>query len=317
MVKVIVRPMREEDLDEADRIMRLAFGTFVGMPEPLKFNGDTDLVHTRYWADPRAALAAEVDGKIVGSNFALDWGSMGILGPLTVHPEYWDKGIARLLLDQTMKIFEMWGTKHIGLFTFAQSSKHVYLYQKYGFWPRYLTAIMSKEVGKFLRDTSVDVIYYSKLNSDKQKKDVVQKCAQLTGLILEGLDLKKEINSVENQKLGETIILKEDGTIEAMAICHFGPNTEAGSGTCYIKFGAVKPGSNCAKLFDSLLHACEQYADSQNAARLVGGVNTGRHNAYRRMIELGFRTDMQGIAMHRPNELGYNREGVYLIDDWR
>jgi hypothetical protein len=35
------------------------------------------------------------------------------------------------------------------------------------------------------------------------------------------------------------------------------------------------------------------------------------------MIELGFRTDMQGVAMHRPNELGYNREEVYLIDDWR
>jgi GNAT superfamily N-acetyltransferase len=303
MVKAVVRPMREEDLDETDRIMRLAFGTFLG--------------HTRYWADPRAALVAEVDGKIVGSNFALDWGSMGILGPLTVHPEYWDKGVARLLLDHTMKIFEMWGTKHIGLFTFAQSSKHVHLYQKYGFWPRYLTAIMSKEVVKFPRDTSVDVIYYSKLNSDRQKKDIVQKCAQLTDLILEEMDLKKEINSVENQKLGETILLEEDGAIEAMALCHCGPNTEAGSGTCYIKFGAVKPDSNSARMFDNLLDACEQYAHLQNAVRLVGGVNSGRHNAYRRMIKLGFRTDIQGVAMHRPNEMGYNREEVYVIDDWR
>lgn len=317
MIKIIVRPMREEDLDEADGIMRMAFGTFLGMPESLKFMGDADFVRTRYRADPPAALSAEIDGKIVGSNFALDWGSIGIFGPLTVHPEYWDKGIARLLLDHTMKIFEMWGTKHIGLFTFAQSSKHVHLYQKYGFWPTYLTAIMSKEVGKLLRNISGDVIYYSKLDSDTQKKEFVQKCTQLTGSILEGLDLKKEINSVENQKLGETIVLKEDGAIKAMAICHVGPNTEAGSGTCYIKFGAVKPGSNSAKTFDSLLNACEQYARLQNAVRLVGGVNTGRHNAYRRMIELGFRTDMQGVAMQRPNELGYNRAEVYLIDDWR
>jgi hypothetical protein len=102
-----------------------------------------------------------------------------------------------------------------------------------------------------------------------------------------------------------------------MAICHVGPNTEAGSGACYIKFGAVKPGPNSAKMFENLLHACEQYAHLQNAVRLVGGVNTGRHNAYRRMIELGFRTDMQGVAMQRPNELGYNRAEVYLIDDWR
>jgi GNAT superfamily N-acetyltransferase len=317
MVEVIVRPMQEEDLDEADRIMRLAFGTFLGMPEPLKFNGDADVVHTRYWADPPAALAAEIDGKIVGSNFALDWGSMGIFGPLTIHPEYWNKGVARLLLDHTMKIFELWGTKHIGLFTFAQSSKHVHLYQRYGFWPRYLTAIMSKEVGKLLGNESVDVIYYSKLNSDKHKQDLLQKCAQLTGLIMEGLDLKKEIDSVENQKLGDTILLEEDGAIEAFAVCHVGPNTEAGSGTCYIKFGAVKPGSDSAKIFDTLIHACEQYAHLQNAVRLVGGVNTGRHNGYKRMIELGFRTDIQGVAMQRPNETAYNREDVYLIDDWR
>src|SRR5688572_11790435 len=121
--KVLVRPMREDDLKEADRIVRLAFGTFLGMPDPIKFMGDADYVFTRYRVDPPAALTAEVDGKIAGSNFALDWGSVGIFGPLTVHPDYWDKGVARLLLDSTMKIFEEWGTKHLGLFTFAQSSK--------------------------------------------------------------------------------------------------------------------------------------------------------------------------------------------------
>lgn len=112
--------------------------------------------------------------------------------------------------------------------------------------------------------------------------------------------------TLENQKLGETIVLKEDDGIETIAICHVAPNTEAGSGTCYIKFSAVKPGSNSAKPFDSLLSAYEQYTHLQNALRFGGGVNTGRHNAYRRMIELGFRTDMQGVAMQRLNKPGYN-----------
>ena len=47
-----------------------------------------------------------------------------------------------------MNCFARWGTKHTGLFTFAQSQKHVGLYQKFGFWPRFLTAIMSKPVGR-------------------------------------------------------------------------------------------------------------------------------------------------------------------------
>lgn len=80
MGKVIVRPMRQGDLEEADRIVRLAFGTFLGMPDPMQFMGDADYARTRYNADPPAALTAEVDGRIVGSNFALDWGSVGCLG---------------------------------------------------------------------------------------------------------------------------------------------------------------------------------------------------------------------------------------------
>ena len=39
---VLVRPLREEDLPVADHIMRLAFGTFSGLPDPLTFMGDAD-----------------------------------------------------------------------------------------------------------------------------------------------------------------------------------------------------------------------------------------------------------------------------------
>ena len=52
-------------------------------------------------------------------------------------------------------------------------------------------------------------------------------------------------------------------------------------------------------------------------ARLVGGVNTARHEAYVQMLARGFHTDVQGVVMSRPNDAGYNRPGVYLIDDWR
>jgi hypothetical protein len=35
------------------------------------------------------------------------------------------------------------------------------------------------------------------------------------------------------------------------------------------------------------------------------------------MLARGFRTDMQGVVMTRPNVAGYNGSGVYLLDDWR
>ena len=49
----------------------------------------------------------------------------------------------------------------------------------------------------------------------------------------------------------------------------------------------------------------------------MAGVNSARHEAYRQMLARGFRTDVQGVTMHCPNEPGYSRLGTYLIDDWR
>jgi hypothetical protein len=48
--------MRERDLAEADRIVRLAFGTFMGLADPMSAFGDSDFAYTRFAAAPEAAL---------------------------------------------------------------------------------------------------------------------------------------------------------------------------------------------------------------------------------------------------------------------
>src|SRR5437870_4494594 len=92
---VSVRPLRDADLDRADQIFRLAFGTFLGVPHPKTFFGTADYVRTRFRADPQAAFAATVDGELAGSSFAANWGSVGFFGPLTVRPELWDQGVGK------------------------------------------------------------------------------------------------------------------------------------------------------------------------------------------------------------------------------
>jgi hypothetical protein len=53
----------------ADRIFRLAFGTFLGLADPMTFFGDADYVRTRLLADPSGALAAKTNsGELVGFN---------------------------------------------------------------------------------------------------------------------------------------------------------------------------------------------------------------------------------------------------------
>ena len=145
--EVIVRPVAESELAQADQIVRVAFGTFLGMHDPSAFMGDANYAFTRWKADPSAVLAAVLGGKLVGSCFATNWGSFGFFGPLTVAPEYWGRGIAQQLLGPTMEILRGWGVRHAGLYTFAHSPKHMALYQKFGFWPRDLVANVVKPVG--------------------------------------------------------------------------------------------------------------------------------------------------------------------------
>ena len=309
-----VRPLQENDLPHADRIFRLAFGTFLGLPDPTQFYASADYVRTRWLADPEGAFGAELNGEIVGSNFATNWGSIGFFGPLTVRPDLWDRGIAKRLLTPVMDTFSRWGTKHAGLFTFAQSSKHVGLYQKFGFWPRFLTAIMSKPVAQTAEAARWST--FSELPADG-REDGLKACKLLTNAVHEGLDVNREILAVDRQKLGETVLLWEEGELMGLAVCHCGPSTEAGNDTCYVKFGAVRPAKKAAENFEQLLRACEGLARRRNLPKLVAGVNMGRHRAYRKMLAAGFRTELQGVTMHRPNEVGYDRPTTYLTDDWR
>jgi len=223
-----------------------------------------------------------------------------------------------------MEMFKELKTKHIGIFTFSNSPKHVHLYQKYDFWPRFLTAVMSKPTkAEYTMEDGQEMISWTKY-SDMQKErpsEILDYCYSLTDSIYEGLDLKVEIQSVANQKLGDTILLTDNkrNKLLGLAVCHCGPKTEAGSNTCYVKFGSVTASEDRSESanFDELIKCCEHFAVTQGLSKLAAGVNLGNLAAYRKMISKGFRTEFQGVMMTKNNDPGYHIEDVYAIDDWR
>lgn len=306
-----VRPLREADLDRADDILRVAFGTFLGIPDLF---GTADYVRTRFAADPHAAFAATVDGELVGSNFAANWGSVGFFGPLTVRPDLWDQGVGKSLMEPIMACFESWANSHLGLFTFSHSPKHLELYRRYGFWPRFLTAVMRKQVAA--PGWVPNRVTYAELSAADQA-DYLSACRSLTDSVYEGLDLQREIVAVHAQGLGDTVLLPGESGLDGLAVCHCGPGSEAGTDVCLVKFGAVRPGGQAGDRFERLLDACEQLAAERGLSQIEAGMNLARPDAYQRMVARGFRTGLQGVTMHRPNEPGYSHSDAYVIDDWR
>ena len=107
-------------------------------------------------------------------------------------------------------------------------------------------------VGHDENKTSLQWSKYSELRTAEDRRDCLNSCHSLTDLIYDGLDVQFEIKSVNTQNLGDTVLLWQNGNdmnnveqrLIGFAVCHCGAGTKAGSGACYIKFGAVLPDDN-------------------------------------------------------------------------
>lgn len=314
---ITVGALKESELKEADRIFRVAFGTFIGLPNPAEFMGDRNLLISRWYGPHVKTLAARDNGRLIGSNQITRWGSFAFFGPLTVLPEYWDRGIAQRLLDATIKFLDKQGLKRTALFTFSNSTKHVGLYQKFGYWPDYLTALMTRapQAAEPAGDASPNFVCLTALKRN-EREAAIAASAKLTNAISRGLDLTNELRTLLKQKSGEAILIYTRKTLDGFAVCLHGAGSEGGTKICYIKFAAARGGPGAGERFDRLLDGCEAFALSRNAS-LEAGMNLAREDAYRRMRAHGFRAFAQGVSMQRPHAPGHNRGDVYVIDDWR
>lgn len=313
-MSIAVRPLEERDLPEADRINRIAFGTFFGLPDPTKFRGDGDVVHGRFRTDPEAAFAADLDGRLVACGFCMNWGSVGVLGPLTVDVDCWSRGIARRMMPVMVDLLDARGHTVAGLFTHPQSPSHIRLYEGHGFWMRRPTAVMEKPAGQGAMPDGA--VLYSVL-SDVERENALAACRAVTDTVYPGLDLTREVRAVAAQGLGDTVMIRRGGRTVGFAVCHHGAMSEAGSHQLMVKFGAVRSGRAAEADFRALLQAAEALSALRGSPKTVAGTNVGRAGAYRTLLDAGYRTFMNGIAMLRPDGPGYNVPEAFVIDDWR
>jgi hypothetical protein len=196
--------------------------------------------------------------------------------------------------------------------------KHVGLYQKFGYWPQSLTALMHHAPAAEAAPTapgSRTVLLSCVPRAGRE--EAIASCRKLTNGIDRGLDLSEEIRSLLTQGIGEAVLVYTRSTLDGFAIACHGPGSEGGTTMCYLKFAAARGGVGAGERFDQLLEACDSYARSQRVNMIEAGMNFAREDAYRRMRAHGYRAFAQGVAMQRPNSPGHNRADAYVIDDWR
>jgi GNAT superfamily N-acetyltransferase len=311
---IVVRPLTAADLPAAAAINRAAFSAFFGIPDPAKFRPGADVTGLRWRLWPEGARALEVDGNLAAAALMMRWGSIAIIGPVVVTPEHWSKGLARTVMPELIAEIDRGGFAFAALLTHPQSTKHVRLYESFGFRMQKITGVMTKPVAAAAMPGGAAL--YSDLD-EAGRRAALGSIRSLTDSVFPGLDVCAEVDDLARHAIGETLLLSSGGELDAMALCHHGTESEASDGQMFVKFAAARGGRKGARRFRDLLAACEALAARRGAALLVAGTSSGRSEAYDAMHAAGFRTIMNGIAMMRPVTDGYNRPGIFVIDDWR
>lgn len=305
---VTIRPLTEADLPEANRVFRLAFGTWLKLPDPSQFAGDSAWVEPRFRGRLGGAHAADAGGRLIGSNLTANRGSVGFFGPLTVDPAWWGKAVAKALVAAAVDDFTTWGVQYGGLFTFAESALHVGLYRQFGFWPGALTVIMVKAI-----EPGTPAARFDSYEGAADRGALETAADAVCGRVLDGLTVTPELRAVATQRLGDTIFVDEGGAVDGFAVCHCGAGSEAGTGVCRVKFAAA----TSAPSFGRLVDACEAFAAGRGLAQLQVGMNFDRERASRALLARGYRTVRQGVGMYRPGRPAYDYAESFVIDDWR
>jgi GNAT superfamily N-acetyltransferase len=211
--------IREATVDDAAELGRICYQAFAKLATAHGFTPD--------FPDPQTATGAlaamlghqgfysvvgEIDGRIVGSNFLDQRGTIAGIGPITIDPAMQDAGVGRLLMQAVVGRTEHQGTVGVRLVQAAYHCRSLSLYSKLGFDVReHLSCIQGRPMGTPIAGHAVRAA---------ELRDVAA-CNVLAGRI-HGHNRGRELEDAVTQ--GSATVVERDGRITgyASAIAYFG-----------------------------------------------------------------------------------------------
>ena len=335
--KVQIRRVKKGDLSRIRDVIEQTFADFLERQlgtRPRQAFGGAQYVHHRWLMEPWGCFVAEEDGaKIIGTALAVNWGSIGILGPVAVLTNYQNQTIGQQLIRAVEDFFEENKVVLHGAVTYPTSPKHLFLYHRFGYKPKSLTAVMTRVLDRAsagrppaavppavklpaARPVSAAVRRYSSLEEAK-KKAALARVHRITNAVCRGLDLAKEIEIVDGLALGDTLLLERGKDLVGFAVYHAPGVSEAPAGALYVKFLAIDPQQKKVEHLEQFIAAIEELAHELGLARVILPVYLRYHAAYSTLVRLGYHVDFTMVRMQRGKQEDYEDPTHLVLDDWR
>lgn len=305
VMEPVLRALRESDLETAETLFRRAFATEFGLPTASSFRPDARLVSQRFRMHLDCGFGLDAGGELVGFALANRWGDFGVLGPVCVDPTWWNRGLARRLIEAVVDKLDHWGCAATGLFTNPSSPRHFRLYERFGFTPGPVTIILERQVkGGGASDPGIVRV----------TPTLLEAAGRLTGKAMPGMNLAREMDRLATAA-GDVLARWSGSELSWFAVVHRGVPSEAESDEVYVKFAQLAgEGSALEAQLDDLLASLEVYAVANGAARITVGVSVGREKLYRRLLAGGYQGRFHGIHMVRGS---WPDRAAAILEDWR
>src|SRR5215217_7673922 len=143
---VRLRPASPDDAEPAGAICYEAFKSIAeqhGFPPDVTSASDTiDLISVLLSRPDIYSVIAEIDGRVVGSNFLWEADLVAGVGPITVDPGVQNKAIGRQLMEAVLERARQQGTSTVRLVQAAYHARSLSLYTKLGFVVREPLAVL-------------------------------------------------------------------------------------------------------------------------------------------------------------------------------
>jgi GNAT superfamily N-acetyltransferase len=322
---IAIRPMTADDVPQVERIIdtqTAANPSDIDMaraPQP-----ESRLIKGRFQKEPAGCLVAEDPAQgLIGAVLSIAWGSIAWLGPLAVHADFSGKGAERQLLQAVLDYWEPMGLSAQGVETSPANPADIEFYTTFGFRPQFLTATLVGDVDPAgprepirQRSPSFELIRLSQL-SEALEETMLANCRRISERHYPGLDYGKELHSVKELNLGDTLLLAVGERLYGFAICHVAAGSEAAAESCYVKALLIDPAIDDQETLLALIEACEGYARMHQLKTVRLGVNLACWEGYQAVAARGYQLRQLRLRMVRPIDDLLSDPSPFHFNDWR
>ena len=319
-----IRPMTADDIPQVERITDAA-AAWLKQDRETELNPlGSRLIAGRFQKEPDGCFVAEDQShSVIGAVLSIAWGSVAWLGPLVMQPEFTGTGVEHQLVQAVLDYWEPMTLSVQGLEANPARPTEIEFYASFGFRPQFLTATL---IGAVDPDGPREPI------RQRSPSFELNRLSQLTGAMEEtmqansrrlferhypGLDYSKEVQSVKDLHLGDTLLLGVGERLYGLAICHAAPGSEADADSCYVKALLIDPAIDDQETLLALVEACEGYARTQQLKTVRLGVNLACWEGYQAVAARGYQMQQLRLRMVRPIDDLLSDPSPFHFNDWR